>query len=131
MKNADFSERLVEAMKIRRMSAADLSRLTGIDKSAISRYRSGAYKPNQINTYLLAQSLRVSPAWLMGFDVPMSSDDDLLQILQNPSPAQLEWLEYQKKQALSDQERLLIDRYRSAGENVRRSICALLEVDYE
>ena len=54
MKNADFSERLVEAMKIRRMSAADLSRLTGIDKSAISRYRSGAYKPNQINTYLLA-----------------------------------------------------------------------------
>ena len=131
MKNADFSERLVEAMKIRRMSAADLSRLTGIDKSAISRYRSGAYKPNQINTYLLAQSLRVSPAWLMGFDVPMSSDDDLLQLLQDPSPAQLEWLEYQKKQALSDQERLLIDRYRSAGENVRRSICALLEVDYE
>lgn len=131
MKNADFSERLVEAMKIRRMSAADLSRLTGIDKSAISRYRSGAYKPNQINTYLLAQSLRVSPAWLMGFDVPMASDDDLLQILQDPSPAQLEWLEYQKKQALSDQERLLIDRYRSAGENVRRSICALLEVDYE
>jgi len=131
MKNADFSERLIEAMKIRRMSAADLSRLTGIDKSAISRYRSGAYKPNQINTYLLSQSLRVSPAWLMGFNVPMASDDDLLQILQNPSPAQLEWLEYQKKQALSDQERLLIDRYRSAGENVRRSICALLEVDYE
>lgn len=131
MKNADFSERLIEAMKIRRMSAADLSRLTGIDKSAISRYRSGAYKPNQINTYLLAQSLRVSPAWLMGFDVPMASDDDLLQILLDPSPAQLEWLEYQKKQALSDQERLLIDRYRSAGENVRRSICALLEVDYE
>lgn len=55
MKNADFSERLIEAMKIRRMSAADLSRLTGIDKSAISRYRSGAYKPNQINTYILAQ----------------------------------------------------------------------------
>lgn len=131
MKNADFSERLIEAMKIRRMSAADLSRLTGIDKSAISRYRSGAYKPNQINTYLLAQALRVNPAWLMGFDVPMNSDDDLLQILQNPSPAQLEWLEYQKKQALTDQERLLIDRYRSAGENVRRSICALLEVDYE
>ena len=52
MKNADFSERLVEAMKIRRMSAADLSRLTGIDKSAISRYRSGAYKPNQISQSL-------------------------------------------------------------------------------
>lgn len=131
MKNADFSERLIEAMKIRRMSAADLSRLAGIDKSAISRYRSGAYKPNQINTYILAQALRVNPAWLMGFNVPMASDDDLLQILQNPSPAQLEWLEYQKKQALTDQERLLIDRYRSAGENVRRSICALLEVDYE
>ena len=131
MKNADFHDRLIEAMKIRSVSAADLCRLTGIDKSALSRYRSGAYKPNQLNTYLLAQALRVNPAWLMGFDVPMSSDDDLPQLLQDPSPAQLEWLEYQKSQALSDQERLLIDRYRSASENVRRSICALLEVDYE
>lgn len=64
MKNADFHDRLVEAMKIRSVSAADLCRLTGIDKSALSRYRSGAYKPNQLNTYLLAQALRVNPAWL-------------------------------------------------------------------
>lgn len=102
MKNADFHDRLIEAMKIRSVSAADLCRLTGIDKSSLSRYRSGAYKPNQLNTYLLAQALRVNPAWLMGFDVPMSSDDDLQQLLENPSPAQLAWLEYQKAQALVD-----------------------------
>lgn len=84
MKNADFHDRLIEAMKIRSVSAADLCRLTGIDKSALSRYRSGAYKPNQLNTYLLAQALRVNPAWLMGFDVPMSSDDDLPQLLDSP-----------------------------------------------
>lgn len=122
MKKAEFRDRLIEAMKIRSVSAADLCRLAGIDKSALSRYRSGAYKPNQLNTYLLAQSLRVNPAWLMGFDVPMNSEDDPAQILADPSPVLF---------SLSDQERLLIERYRSAGDNVRRSICALLEVDYE
>ena len=129
--NINFVDRFAEALRIRGLKQTDISSRSGIAPGTISNYAQGKYTPKDENLRKIAAALRVNPAWLMGFDVPMSSDDDLLQILQDPSPAQLAWLEYQKKQALSDQERLLIDRYRSAGENVRRSICALLEVDYE
>ena len=129
--NINFVDRFAEALRIRGLKQTDISSRSGIAPGTISNYAQGKYAPKDENLRKIAAALRVNPAWLMGFDVPMSSDDDLLQILQDPSPAQLAWLDYQKKQALSDQERLLIDRYRSAGENVRRSICALLEVDYE
>lgn len=129
--NINFVDRFAEALRVRGLKQTDISSRSGIAPGTISNYAQGKYAPKDENLRKIAAALRVNPAWLMGFDVPMSSDDDLLQILQDPSPAQLEWLEYQKSQALSDQERLLIDRYRAAGENVRRSICALLEVDYE
>lgn len=129
--NINFVDRFAEALRIRGLKQTDISSRSGIAPGTISNYAQGKYTPKDENLRKIAAALHVNPAWLMGFDVPMNSDDDLLQILLDPSPAQLEWLEYQKKQALTDQERLLIDRYRSAGENVRRSICALLEVDYE
>lgn len=129
--NINFVDRFAEALRIRGLKQTDISSRSGIAPGTISNYAQGKYAPKDENLRKIAGALSVNPAWLMGFDVPMNSDDDLLQLLQDPSPAQLEWLEYQKSQALSDQERLLIDRYRSAGENVRRSICALLEVDYE
>lgn len=129
--NINFVDRFAEALRIRGLKQTDISSRSGIAPGTISNYAQGKYAPKDENLRKIAAALRVNPAWLMGFDVPMSSDDDLPQLLENPSPAQLAWLEYQKAQALSDQERLLIDRYRSAGENVRRSICALLEVDYE
>lgn len=129
--NINFVDRFAEALRIRGLKQTDISSRSGIAPGTISNYAQGKYVPKDENLRKIAAALRVNPAWLMGFDVPMASDDDLLQLLENPSPAQLAWLEYQKTQALSDQERLLIDRYRSAGENVRRSICALLEVDYE
>lgn len=129
--NINFVDRFAEALRIRGLKQTDISSRSGIAPGTISNYAQGKYAPKDENLRKIAAALRVNPAWLMGFDVPMSSDDDLQQLLEDPSPAQLAWLEYQKAQALSDQERLLIDRYRSAGENVRRSICALLEVDYE
>lgn len=48
----------------------------------MSQYISGAFKPKQKRTYLLAQALDVDEAWLMGYDVPMeriiSNNTDLL-----------------------------------------------------
>ncbi len=66
-----FSERLQEAMDIRDMSQAELVKLTGITKGAISSYINGTYTAKQNNSYKLALALRVDPAWLMGKDVPM------------------------------------------------------------
>ena len=71
MKNSTFSERLAEAMKIRELTQTDLHERTGINKSSISTYLRGDYKAKQDKVDLLSSALRVSPAWLMGFDVPM------------------------------------------------------------
>lgn len=70
----NFNERLNEALVIRRMSQAELSKITGIGKSSISQYVSGAYEAKQDKIFLISRALRVDPAWLMGKDVPMEGD---------------------------------------------------------
>ncbi len=67
----EFSFRLKKAMEIKRMKAAQLSKLTGIKPPLISDYLSGKYKAKQDKVYLLAKALNVNEAWLMGYDVPM------------------------------------------------------------
>ena len=61
-----------------------MSEKTGIDKSKISSYMSGRYKAKQDGIYLLAKSLNVSEAWLMGLDVPMErTSNDIYEQLKN------------------------------------------------
>ncbi len=64
-------ERLKEIMELRDISQADLAKMSGVNKGALSSYLSGRYKPKQTNIYKLAKALNVSEAWLMGHDVPM------------------------------------------------------------
>lgn len=66
-----FAQRLEQAMELRGLKAADLSRSTGIDKSVLSGYRHGQYRPKHDNLEALAKALKVSAAWLVGQDVPM------------------------------------------------------------
>lgn len=66
----EFHIRLQQAMDMRKISQTELCEKTGIPKSAMSQYISGAFKPKQKRTYLLAQALDVDEAWLMGYDVP-------------------------------------------------------------
>ena len=67
----DFCERLKEAMSIRGITQSELCELTGIPKSAMSQYISGAFKPKQQRTFFIAKALNVSETWLLGYDVPM------------------------------------------------------------
>lgn len=78
---SNVAERLKEAMGLRNVTAADLSRTTNITTASLSHYLNGRYVPKQDKLYLLSKQLRVSPAWLMGFDVPkeMSIFDRLKQ----------------------------------------------------
>ena len=64
--------RICRALQIRDMKQSELSQRTGIPKSAISQYCSGAFKPKQKRLFLIAQVLDVDEAWLMGLDVPMN-----------------------------------------------------------
>lgn len=43
-------------------------------KSALSQYVNGKQAPDQHRVYLLAKTLDVNEAWLMGYDVPMKKD---------------------------------------------------------
>lgn len=67
--------RLQEAMKVRGMKAVQLSQKTGISKSALSHYINGRVSPKQDRIYLLSEALRVDPARLMGYDVPMEKQE--------------------------------------------------------
>ncbi|MBE6924554.1 MAG: helix-turn-helix domain-containing protein [Ruminococcaceae bacterium] len=65
------ADRICRALRIRDMKQAELSERTGIPKSAISQYCSGAFKPKQQRLFSIAEVLDVDEAWLMGLDVPM------------------------------------------------------------
>lgn len=66
-----LSQRLRLALDYARMTQAELSRATGIDTAAISRYLKGTYAPKSPALYKLALALDVSDMWLEGYDVPM------------------------------------------------------------
>jgi transcriptional regulator with XRE-family HTH domain len=64
------SERLIEAMDDLDKKQIDLSKSTGLNRSTISRYMSGAVEPKQSAIHRLAVALNVSEMWLWGYDVP-------------------------------------------------------------
>lgn len=66
-----FATRLSKALDIRDIKQVELSRKTGIPKSAISQYCAGSFKPKQQKLFIIAKALNVDEAWLMGLDVPM------------------------------------------------------------
>ena len=67
----EVKNRLSEALNYRGWTAADLSRRSGVSKGLISRYLSGTVTPKQSKVGILANSLGVSPSWLLGFNVSM------------------------------------------------------------
>lgn len=69
-------KRLLTAMSFRNLKQVDLVNKTGISKVVISGYVNGTFNPKQKNIYLLAQALNISPAWLMGYDVPMELEKE-------------------------------------------------------
>ncbi len=68
---ATTAERLEEAMNMRGMKQIDLVRETGMNRSTISRYKSGEFEPKQNAIYKLARALDVSEMWLWGYDCDM------------------------------------------------------------
>ena len=79
--NKHFSSRLKDAMAKKKITATELSKLTGISPANISNYVNGGYKAKQDNLYKLAVALDVEPAWLMGFGDPEFEAELNAQIL--------------------------------------------------
>lgn len=111
MKYPLTAHRLRIALDNMNMTQQELADLSGIGKSSISHYINGANEPGNKSAYAMAKVLRVSPAWLMGLEVPMElkSDPD-----KKTDPEKLQ-------KALT-----LYDLYREADPNIRAAIDSLL-----
>lgn len=82
MKNTTAS-RLQQIMSERNLKQVDIISLSKahqkelgvkLGKSALSQYINGKSTPDQEKLVLLARTLGVSEAWLMGYDAPMTDD---------------------------------------------------------
>lgn len=98
-----FSRALVELMKRNGMSQADLSRISGVKKSAISTYVNDTSEPSLINARKIADALNVRIDMMVGLEP--SGDLGRLQ--------------------LNDDEQELIDVYRSTDARGRDAIMAV------
>lgn len=61
----EFGQRLRHVLTDKKMTASELSKLSGVGKSDISNYLNGRYLPKQDKVYMLAKALEVDPGWLM------------------------------------------------------------------
>lgn len=107
---ATCADRIKEALTIKGLKQSDLCRLTGIPKSAISQYISGAFEPKQDRVYLLSKALNVSETWLMGLDVP-------IERIQNTPP---------ESEPLTEGEKILIDLFRRVPEDQQQLVLQMI-----
>lgn len=110
VKNSTTSIRLQEIMKIREIKQADLARLTGISRGAISNYVLGRYEPKSDIINKFAKALNCSEMWLWGYDVPMSRQEPSL-------PNETEF---------SDGEKLLLNLFRQIPEDAQKMYLEVL-----
>lgn len=113
-----FRNRLNYAMKLRNVKAADLSRKTNISESTISQYRSGYTEPKRKKLGILADALNVSPAWLMGLDVPINADE-IIEINKQ--------IIDEKKHPSDDSELRLIEYYRRLNDLQKEAVMTMME----
>ena len=122
-------QRLREALSARGMLPIELSRLSGIGKSAISQYLSGKVTPKQDKIYKLAQALKVSESWLMGYDEPMeqspapASDD--LPDLTPKDEREITRMVDDMKEKLMQEEGLMFDGHPASPESIQSILDAM------
>jgi len=73
MRKYTFAQRLEEIMKIKNITAAEISKALNISEAVISQYKSGLYKPKQKRLELFAKFFNVNEEWLMGYEVPIEN----------------------------------------------------------
>ena len=111
------------------MLPIELSRLSGIGKSAISQYLSGKVTPKQDKIYKLAQALKVSESWLMGYDEPMEQSpapaSDNLPDLTPKDEREIMHLMDDMKEKLMQEEGLMFDGQPASPESIQSILDAM------
>lgn len=111
-RKVNCGKRIAQALSIRGMKQTELCKITKIPKSSLSLYLSGAYEPKSDRIYLIAQALRVSEAWLMGYDVPMTEE-------KNNTP---------DKRELTESEKMLLDLFNQVPEESQQMVLEMIRI---
>ena len=109
MKITDSKHRLKELIDILGISQTEFCNRCGLNKSALSNYLNGDREPRQDKLSLIADAFRISPSWLMGYDVPLEFKTSL-------------------PDALTQDEARVISAYRNASEEIKAAVKAVLGV---
>ena len=76
-------KRIKQMMAEKKMSQADLARVSGIRASSLSDYLTGKYQPKQDKIDQIAAAYGISSSWLRGYtDTPALTTDESELILQ-------------------------------------------------
>lgn len=78
MKIDSFANRLKQGMNQKGMKQVDLANKTNIDKSLINKYIKGVAEAGNDNLPAIAEALNVSEVWLMGYDVPVDPNTNVV-----------------------------------------------------
>ena len=73
-----IKNRIKEGMRMRKISDAQLAKMSGVSEASISNYLNDKVKPKTNNIQKLASALEVNEAWLMGYDVAPDADYDVV-----------------------------------------------------
>ena len=110
-----FKDRYIQALNESELSAADISRLTGISESTLSQYKTGYAATKRDKLQKISNALSVSPSWLMGLE----SD-------KKEKPFELE---EEKREVLSDIEYQIIMAFRKEDDVGKEAILRFLRLD--
>ena len=109
MKITDSKHRLKELIDILGISQTEFCNRCGLNKSALSNYLNGDREPRQDKLSLIADAFRISPSWLMGYDVPPERQNVVTS-------------------DLTQDEARVISAYRNASEEIKTAVKAVLGV---
>lgn len=110
VKNSTTSMRLQEIMKEKNIKQAELARMTGISRGAVSNYVLGRYEPKSDIVNKFAKALNVSEMWLWGYDVPMQRQE------QTPP----------EEPTLTEGEKMLLDLFRQIPDDAQKMYLEVL-----
>ena len=74
------NDRIRELLDYYKINQTEFCKKTGINKSALSNYLSGNRLPRQDQLYKIADAFGINAAWLMGFDVPMNYERNIVAV---------------------------------------------------
>ncbi|QNO15314.1 helix-turn-helix transcriptional regulator [Alkalicella caledoniensis] len=74
----NIGERIRSLRKERDLTQKELSKLSSISEISIRKYENGDRQPKQNAIFHLAKALNVNEGWLMGYDVPMEREENII-----------------------------------------------------